>query len=136
MCVQHVSTSAHRPHTGGPKPDSGLWRKKKAPQRQKRVYLTAEALLDAQGDAPPPTSTIIDMRGPQARVVSNMEHLDVQEEAEGRAVPMPELQHNLRLLVDLSEADIQVWWVLKLCSVVGRVEVRVVGTQVMQCGGV
>ncbi len=103
--------SSKRPPTGG----SGMWRKKKAVQRQQRVYLTAEALLQGQqggegGPSAPPQATIIDMRGPQARVVSNMEHLEVQEEQDGGStVPMPELQHNLRLLVDLSEADIQVF---------------------------
>eukprot|EP00887_Chlorella_sp_A99_P006127 scaffold22.g6127.t1 len=78
------------------------WKRRNA---EARVLREAE---EREGGAPVERATIIDMRGPQARVVTNLEHLNVQEEREdGNAVPMPELQHNLRLLVDLAESDIQ-----------------------------
>lgn len=46
---------------------------------------------------------------PQARVLTNLEHLNVEETEEdtGSAVPMPELQHNMKLLVDMTEAEIR-----------------------------
>lgn len=48
------------------------------------------------------------MRGPQARLITDMEALSAAaEDIDGETIAMPELQHNLRLLVDLSAAEIQ-----------------------------
>ena len=93
------------------KKEARMWRRRHAGSRANLRYRTAEDVIaetsmSSRGAMPTP---IIDMRGPQARVVSSLEHLapvshEVKEEEE---VPMPELQHNIRLLVDLAEADIQ-----------------------------
>eukprot|EP00803_Ostreobium_quekettii_P005141 evm.model.scf_54.2 EVM.evm.TU.scf_54.2 scf_54:5179-15799(+) len=86
-----------------------LWKRKNQENRQKRVYKTAGELLNEQADnAVVEATPIIDMRGPQARVVTNLEHLQVQDTEEGgEPTPLPELQHNLQLLVDMSEAEIR-----------------------------
>lgn len=58
-----------------------LWKKKNAAARVRREYKTAEEVVAAAGEAPAarPAQAILDMRGPQARVVTNMEHLNVQD---------------------------------------------------------
>lgn len=90
--------------------EAKLWKRRNAEARVTHTFRTAEEVLAEAAERPAEAAarpTIIDMRGPQARVVANMDHLNVEEEGGGGgAVPMPELQHNLRLLVDLAEADI------------------------------
>jgi tuftelin-interacting protein 11 len=83
----------------GPQPK--MWKKRNQEKREKREYKTAEELLresEGAAEAKMAQSTIIDMRGKQARVVTNMESLNALErETEMEdATPMPELQHNLR----------------------------------------
>lgn len=84
------------------------WKKTKA--KQKQSYKTIADVLNevAERPAEQPKQTIIDMRGKQKRLVTNLEHLNMeQEDNAGDTTPMPELQHNMRLLVDVAEADIQ-----------------------------
>ncbi|KAK3280272.1 hypothetical protein CYMTET_11885 [Cymbomonas tetramitiformis] len=93
-----------------PAPAVKMWKQKNQEKRTKATYKTAAELLAEQEDkAPAPQTTVIDMRGAQARVVTNMANLNALEEEESKEdpVPMPELQHNMRLIVDMSEAEIK-----------------------------
>ncbi len=105
------SAAAPAAQAAAPPPEAKLWKRKNQEERVKREYKSAQQVLAESAEKPLAAQPIIDMRGPQARVVTNMEHLNMQQEEEGHAAaggpPMPELQHNLQLLVDLTEADIR-----------------------------
>ncbi|CAD6266958.1 unnamed protein product [Miscanthus lutarioriparius] len=78
---------------------------KKAPILTKNELLAMRAEQE-QEEQPAVVQKVIDMRGPQARVLTDLKGLNEEQEMEANDVPMPELQYNVRLLVDEARADI------------------------------
>ena len=84
-----------------------LWRASTAKERKKRQVKTAAEVLEESTEAwkAPILSTILDMRGPKARVLTDL--TKIAEEAPDDARPIPELHHNMDLLVEMTETEIK-----------------------------
>lgn len=92
------------------KREAKAWRKKgvdKKLKESKQMYKTVEDVLASSEGAKSSIQTIIDMRGPQKRVINDIGLSGLKEEQLAHEGPMPELQHNMRLLVDMTESEIK-----------------------------
>ncbi|RLN25140.1 hypothetical protein C2845_PM07G24930 [Panicum miliaceum] len=86
------------------------WLKKGSVRRtpvSARIALLAMRDEEEQGEQPAVVQKVIDRRGPQERVLTDLRGLNDEQEVESNDAPMPELQYNVRLLVDDARVDVQ-----------------------------
>ncbi|KAL5721081.1 hypothetical protein ACHQM5_013687 [Ranunculus cassubicifolius] len=84
------------------------WAKKNRSKIEAK-YITPEELLaskeEQQGEIL--VQKVLDMRGPQVRVLTNLDNLNAEQKLKENDVPMPELQHNIKLIVDMTQYDVE-----------------------------
>lgn len=87
--------------------EAELWKRKSRERRvkQKMQYKTAEEMLQERAEAAP--MKIVDMRGPQVKVMMGADGIGSKAASEEDESPLAGLQHNLRLIVNLNESQIQ-----------------------------
>ncbi|KAL6616168.1 hypothetical protein ACP70R_038438 [Stipagrostis hirtigluma subsp. patula] len=98
------------PRPPSPAPAMGKHQRwsKKASTKKPPVLTTNEllAMRAEQEEQPAVVHKVIDMRGPQARVLTDLTGLNDGHQMEDNDLPLPELQYNVRVLVDESEVDV------------------------------
>lgn len=83
------------------------WLKQKQGKKKDEILSAEELLAKKQEQGIEVVQKVLDMRGPQVKVLTSLENLNAEDEAKENEVPMPELQYNVRLIVDTTEVDIQ-----------------------------
>lgn len=90
--------------------EAQAWRKKRVDRNlkeSKQIYKTVDDVLAESKGAKSTVQTIIDMRGPQTKILKDLEELKDEDIDAHAGEGMPELQHNMRLLVDMTEVEIR-----------------------------
>ncbi|CAL9158767.1 unnamed protein product [Musa hybrid cultivar] len=83
------------------------WLKQKQGKKKVEILTADELLAKKQEQGIEVVQKVLDMRGPQVKVLTSLENLNAEDEMKENEVPMPELQYNVRLIVDSTEVDIQ-----------------------------
>ncbi|WOK99533.1 hypothetical protein Cni_G08245 [Canna indica] len=83
------------------------WLKQKQGKKKVEVMTADELLAKKQEQGIEVVQKVLDMRGPQVKVLTSLENLNMEDEMKENDIPMPELQYNVRLIVDSTEIDIQ-----------------------------
>ncbi|CAG8655416.1 10587_t:CDS:10 [Acaulospora morrowiae] len=89
-----------------PKEKKNAWKKSSKQKKTKTEYKTADEIIDETTSAAPQPMKIIDMTGPQARELSSANQIKSHAILD-ESSRLPELRHNLRLIVDMSKSDLE-----------------------------
>ncbi|CAD5176132.1 unnamed protein product [Musa acuminata subsp. malaccensis] len=100
------------------------WLKQRQGKLKAKILTADELLAKKQEEGIEVVQKVLDMRGPQVKVLTSLENLNMEDEMKQNDLPMPELQYNVRLIVDSTEADIQ-----KLDQALRREREKVVSLQ-------
>ncbi|KAI3920976.1 hypothetical protein MKW92_029736 [Papaver armeniacum] len=86
------------------------WSKQHHRTKRNKDCVTAAELLASKKDGGSEVGQnqkIIDMRGPQVRVLTNLENLNAEEQLREGDKHVPELQYNIKLISDMAQFDIE-----------------------------